>query len=72
MNAKQIIYLRKLDFTNIHVLMKLLEKDFFIGMMNTLQLIQLTLLKNALNIMDINLKKYRRIMELNLPIIKKE
>ena len=34
MNAKQIIFLKKLDFINIHVLMKLLVKDFYIGMMN--------------------------------------
>ena len=72
MNVKQIIYLRKLDFTNIHVLMKQLVKDSFIGMTNILQLIQLILLKDVLNTIDINLKKYRQIMELNLLIIKKE
>ena len=72
MNVKQIIYLKKLDFTNIHVLMKLLVKDSFIGMTNILQLIQLILLKDALNIMDISLKRYRQTMELNLLIIKKE
>ena len=72
MNVKQITYLKKLDFINIHVLMKLLVKDFFIGMMNILQLIQLILLKDVLNIMDINLKKYKQTMELNLLIIKKE
>ena len=72
MNAKQIIILKKLDFINIHVLMKLLVKDFYIGMMNILQLIPLISLQDVLIIININLKKYKLIMKQNLLIIKKE
>ena len=72
MNVKQITYLKKLDFISIHVLMKLLVKDFFIGTMNTLQLILLILLKDVSIIINIKLKKYKLIMEQNLLIIEKK
>jgi len=72
MNVKQIAYLKKLNFINIHVLMKLLVKDFFIGTMNTLQLILLILLKDVSIIININLKKYKLIMEQNSLIIEKK
>ena len=72
MNVKQIAYLKKLDFISIHVLMKLLVKDFFIGTMNTLQLILLILLKDVSIIININLKKYKLIMEQNSLIIEKK
>ena len=72
MNVKQIAYLKKLDFISIHVLMKLPVKDFFIGMMNTLQLILLILLKDVSIIININLKKYKLIMEQNSLITEKK
>ena len=72
MNVKQITYLKKLDFISIHVLMKLLVKDFFIGTMNTFQLILLILLKDVSIIININLKKYKLIMEQNSLIIEKK
>jgi cell division protein FtsL len=72
MNVKQITYLKKPNFISIHVLMKLLVKDFFIGTMNTFQLILLILLKDVSIIINIDLKKYKLIMEQNSLIIEKK
>ena len=54
------------------VLMKHHEKDFYFGMMNIHLQIPLTLLKDVLPIMNINLLKFKLIMEQNSLGIKKK
>lgn len=52
--------------------MKQHEKDSYIGMMNIHLLRPLILLKDVLNITNINLKKYKLITALNLLITKRK
>ena len=72
MNANVIIFQMIKDFINGLVLMKHLVKDLLIIMKNILPLILLILLKDVSYSMNINLKKYKLIMVLNLLGIKKK